>query len=551
MKSTRWTSRSRSWISVASLIAALLALWWFVLPTHLGGRTTFFLTKGISMEPYLEEGDLAVLHKASSYQVGDVVAFHSDNMKAVLLHRIIDVDDTGRLTTKGDNNSEVDLDHPLPRDVIGRLDHVFEGAGKNFMWLKSTPVRIVGALLVAWAVYGALDNRRTRRTNDERDDDDPEKSRSRAHERHLSHFLDATRQSRQAITTLVVILVASALVFTTTYLYKPRDAEETTTYALHGDFAYSAMTGPGGELIYRDGQVATEDPIYIALVDQLFVTYSFSIDSPSNYEGGGLLSTNLILTGPSGWNHTVVLQEPTPFEGTQYRAHALIDISELQGIVRRIAKLTNVATRKYVITLASTVELNGELGGEKFTQTLPSELAFNIDDQMMKVQGSGGSAAPDSPSAVAQTQTALKGLKTVKNGELTISGGIADHLSVLGLKIGVLALRLVTLAVFLLSAIGLAWLMRSRRQQPKVDVEDAAVAKMLAKYKDWVIPVSTASLVTQDTEFVDVESLLALVKVAESHRSLILKQDAGSEQVFMVSHGNLAYRYRHRTHEPA
>ena len=64
--------------SISAVAALVLAAVWFFWPSALGGGTTYVTTHGISMEPRLPTGDLAILRPADSYSVGDVVAYRSE-----------------------------------------------------------------------------------------------------------------------------------------------------------------------------------------------------------------------------------------------------------------------------------------------------------------------------------------------------------------------------------------------------------------------------------------------------------------------------------------
>jgi signal peptidase I len=98
---TRSTVPRSSAMSVAVLVV-LVAGWLVLAPTRFGGSTDYVTTHGISMEPRFHTGDLAVVRPAADYRVGDVVAYHSDLLHTVVLHRIIGRD-RDRYVFKGDN----------------------------------------------------------------------------------------------------------------------------------------------------------------------------------------------------------------------------------------------------------------------------------------------------------------------------------------------------------------------------------------------------------------------------------------------------------------
>lgn len=100
----------------AVLGVALLAI---VLLT-LTGSMAWVVTTGVSMEPGIEAGDVAVVRPAGDYRVGDVIAYRNPDLGQVVLHRIVDRVD-GRLVTQGDNNGWIDSHHPTEDQVLGRL----------------------------------------------------------------------------------------------------------------------------------------------------------------------------------------------------------------------------------------------------------------------------------------------------------------------------------------------------------------------------------------------------------------------------------------------
>ena len=53
----REESTIRKAIGWTIVLAIVVAIWFFVLPPQLGGKTTLLTTHGISMEPLLHDGD--------------------------------------------------------------------------------------------------------------------------------------------------------------------------------------------------------------------------------------------------------------------------------------------------------------------------------------------------------------------------------------------------------------------------------------------------------------------------------------------------------------
>ena len=133
------------------LVVAAVVLW----PQAWGGTMTYVVTNGTSMQPMFSAGDLAVLRSAGDYDVGDVVAYRSEELNRVVMHRVLTEAD-GVYTFQGDNNDFVDPDEVAADDVLGRLALRVPKVGLVLGWLLQ-PVNI---LLVVGAAYLLLADRK-------------------------------------------------------------------------------------------------------------------------------------------------------------------------------------------------------------------------------------------------------------------------------------------------------------------------------------------------------------------------------------------------------
>jgi signal peptidase I len=141
-------------LGVALLLAA--ATWWALAPPTLGGKTSFAVVDGTSMLPHLRRGDLVVVRRSSTYRVGDVVAYHSELLHRVVLHRIVAIED-GRYTFKGDNNTWLDPERPTARAIIGKRWSQLPQAGHLTGFLHDPLIAAALAVLLAlaWGLGGA------------------------------------------------------------------------------------------------------------------------------------------------------------------------------------------------------------------------------------------------------------------------------------------------------------------------------------------------------------------------------------------------------------
>jgi signal peptidase I len=131
--------KSRSLLAIILniiLMIGLAAIWIIFAPTSLGGRVSYVIVNGISMEPGYHLGDLTIMRKALTYQIGDVVTYRDAEMQAYVIHRIIGVDQ-GQFILKGDNNSWIDAYRPTHEEIIGKLWIYIPKLGKTFKWLRA------------------------------------------------------------------------------------------------------------------------------------------------------------------------------------------------------------------------------------------------------------------------------------------------------------------------------------------------------------------------------------------------------------------------------
>jgi len=115
--------------AVALCAAAAFGAWTFLAPPQVGGSTSFAIVDGSSMLPTLQRNDLVLIRHASSYGVGDVVAYHSSLIHRVVLHRIVAIHGD-RFTFKGDANTFLDPEQPTRQDLIGKRWVRISGAGR-------------------------------------------------------------------------------------------------------------------------------------------------------------------------------------------------------------------------------------------------------------------------------------------------------------------------------------------------------------------------------------------------------------------------------------
>jgi signal peptidase I len=134
------------------VLAALCLLLW---PQRWGGSMTYVITHGVSMQPSFHAGDLAILRTSDRYDVGDVVAYRSDALKTIVMHRILSKGPAG-YTFKGDNNDFVDPGVVTDDQLLGSLVLRLPKVGAGLRWLVD-PLHLV---LAAGGLFLLFSDRR-------------------------------------------------------------------------------------------------------------------------------------------------------------------------------------------------------------------------------------------------------------------------------------------------------------------------------------------------------------------------------------------------------
>jgi signal peptidase I len=464
----------------ALLLIAVL-IWQLLLPPKLGGKTTFLTTDGKSMEPILHTGDLALLRKQSQYKVGDVIEYKAKSLNIMLLHRIVSIDGQG-ITTQGDNNGFTDLDHPTNKEIVGKMVYHKAGGGKYIHIASSMPVRLIGALLLGWAVYNIFGAAPS-------DDTKPSRLRrrlglSQAQER-VARIRETAKDSgvnmtpaaaRVAIksgdnrtiirtfgTILAISLIVTGFAFTQP-LVTTRQAD--VIYSYKGKFNYSAGAS-GSDLIYSDGQVQTGDPVYLNVVKEVFVTYNVAIDSPARFKGTGDVSMIATVKGASGWTHTLPIKSTAKLSDGQARVSAVIDFGQILDLVNQANKLTKLKDASYRVTLSPTLHVDGTLGGARLMSNYTSQYTFVGNATKVTV------ASDATPGTGKKSPTDTANDPTNGGGTLKVPKSTPAKIGALGLGVGVAAVRAIGLGGIVIGLAGLAYAAVNgglRRREEREDV---------------------------------------------------------------------------------
>jgi len=520
----------------AMLVGCFLALgWYFFAPSGLGGKTSYVVTHGVSMEPQFHTGDLAILRAAPGYRVGDVVGYRSATLGTIVMHRIV-ADDGGVFTFKGDNNSWTDPDHPTRADLIGRLALRVPHGGRYLASVDSTAGRVVGGCALALLLLGGAGQARRRRAL-------RTSGRHRAGARSARRAtlprsaLDDPRprttrvvprgQLAAAAVTLVALIGAEAWLLSQS---PTAQASRTVVVQQTGVFGYSANVGPS--VVYPDGKVRSGEPIFTELARSVDFSFAYHATAPLT----GTVALSAALVGPSGWTTRLATGPATPVRAGTGHAAVRVDLAAAQTALDAFTAATGVKATSASVVLTPTLSATGVVGGQPATAVFDGKLTL---------------AAGANQLIVVSTPTAA-GTSTTASDPLTVSAPLnvktpttaAHRLRLLSWHISVAAARIAA-GAGALAALGwlVAVVLLSRRTGRAEDDVEAA----LRRYGDRIVDAEPLAL---DGPVVDLTSLAALHSIAERYDRVILHTTRGARHSYLVRDELSWYRYDIRPDRP-
>jgi signal peptidase I len=509
---------------VTGLLATLAGLTWFYLaPAEIGGHTAYIITHGISMEPLFHTGDLAIVRAASTYKIGQIVAYHSSLLHEVVLHRIVAIH-AGRYTFKGDNNHFLDPVHPTHSELVGRLWIHLPHAGLVVERLR-TPV---GAAILAGAIGLVLialekdhvNNRLARK-----------RARDVSGETHAVKPTDSEGSRAANLRDGLVVSGLAVVVFFALCLFAfERPSRVTGTravpYTQRAVFTYSAAVPRN--TVYPSGRVSTGDPIFLRFVRRLDVKLHYHLLTRGTADVTGTSNIALRLSDSTGWSRTVQLSGRRSFVGRQFNSTAVIDLNSVQTLINHVAALTGIPSSDATVAIVANVHLSGNLAGAPARTTFSPTASFQL---------SGAQLLPTTTSGAAASTT--QGVVDTQLSKVMVSSQRANPINLFGHSLSVRLIRLVAVGALALSTLAalvlLVLLVRLKRLAECEQIE--------AEYRHLIVPLGDGARFAGQ-EPIDLISMAALVKIAQHSGQLILHSQGGGADSYLVHDGDAIYRYR-------
>lgn len=513
--------------STSAIAALVLATVWLFWPSTLGGATTYVSTTGTSMEPDFHTGDLALLSTADSYAVGDVVAYHSETLDKIVMHRVVAVED-GRLVTQGDNNDWLDDDRPTEDEILGTLFLGVPQGGKALDALRS-PIVALPLLAVVAAVLGAgarkpplrsglrALRRRAARFSLPVATGEVEPLQARSAAGRWTGTSSARARVRQvALGAGVAALLAG--VACGVLLAVPTTRTETQTVELTQQSAFSYAGTASVGTTYPTGAVSTGDTVWNRLVDDLTVSLDSTVTGAGLTGVTGALRLDVVVSAPDGWSAVLTSGEPAVLADGRATAAVAVDPEGAAELLGRHYEEIGASGGGATLTVTPVGETTGTVQGQPFTAEAPAGLAFTLDEASLRPSSTDPTVL--TPSSQISVDVEETGPRTFPVLSLALSVG--DARSLAG------ALLLLSLATFVVTA----WTSNLGRE--------GIADKFLVRHADRILPVTSFSPGATVIEVSDAESLH---RVAERFDTVVLHHATEDADVFAVRDVDATYRF--------
>jgi signal peptidase I len=349
------------------LLGVVVLIWVYLAPVQVGGRAGYVIVSGISMEPTMYRGDLALLRKTNDYQVGDIVTYYQFDGSPII-HRIVAIDGDQYLL-QGDNNSWIDSYHPTIDEVIGELWVHVPGLGNAIIWLRS-PIGMAvlgGAAGVLIFMTRSKDNknekRGKRRKEDERRGSPP----------------SGLGENATDILFLFGVLGAAALILGIVAIRKPLFLEVADTYPYEhvGSFRYYAEVPDG---VYDTNRVQTGEPVFLKLTDAVTVVFEYRLASDLARNMDTIYRLDVEVSDKSGWKRTIVLQPGTTIPSAAFSTTNVVSFDEIWELIHAMEDSTGYEGREYSVAFIPQVTVSGSMQNQLFHETFIPQIEFYIDE---------------------------------------------------------------------------------------------------------------------------------------------------------------------------
>lgn len=486
------------------LVVSLIAIWLAFAPARLGGKVSYVIVNGISMEPRYHLGDLTIMRKTAIYQVGDVVTYRDAEMNAYVIHRIIGVDQD-QYVLQGDNNSWIDAYRPTNEEIIGKLWIHIPKLGKLFKWMRAPLNMALTLTLLGGVLMASLMPKSSKRGV----------ARTKSMPTAPAGMLEA---ATYLLGTLALIFLGLSIL---AFLRPLTRSGEKIQYKQESYFSYSATGTP---MIYDTETVRSGEPVFPRLTCFLNIAFTYNVtgDQLQDVSGHYQLIAR-VMEEQSGWQRNIPMNERTAFSGNSFSAGSNLDLCQIVSLVNTLKQETGLRASNFTLEVVPQVSLTASAMGSQIVDSFEPKLVFRFDEVHFSLSVPKGQEDPLYSS----------GQSSAENANLE-----PNTLSLLGWQPRIGMLRVTALLGLALSLGGLVFV--ASRILGAARQSQEALIRM--KYGGLLVNVYERNLAPASM-LVDVTNIDELAKLAERHNTVILHMALNFIHYYMVQCNGLTYRY--------
>jgi hypothetical protein len=289
-----------------------------------------------------------------------------------------------------------------------------------------------------------------------------------------------------------------------------------------GLFSYQASTQPG--IAYPNGKVSTGQPVFLKLVKRLQVSFDYKASSKEALSLSGKASLVAAVSAGNGWSKQIVLAPKRSFSGSSVHLSGTLDLASLHALKAQLQTITEVPIDSFVIVLQPHVSSKGQVAGQPLEAAFSPAYMLRMDTSQLQVETLG-------PSGLLTDNAPLR----TESQPGTVTKPAQVQLKLFSPSVSQARILSLSLLALCLAALSALWL--RARLRPEAD-EPTEIER---KYGQLLVPVSR---VQEDwCDPVEVESIEALVHLAERYDRAILHAIAEGVHHYMVEEENSIYRY--------
>jgi signal peptidase I len=485
------------------LLIVLTAIWIAFAPTLIGGRASYVVVNGNSMEPGFHQGDLVIVHAAAIYNVGDIVVYRNAEINAFVIHRIIAIEQDHYIF-KGDNNSWIDTYRPTRAELIGKLWVHMPKIGKAMEWLR-LPINmglatgLLGGILMASTMIKP-------------------KQRGKGKSNPSGNFGGMLEGGLYLLGFFALIFLGLGILSFIRPLTRSADKIQ---YLQESHFSYSAIGAP---VIYDTNVVRSGEPVFPRLSCFLNIGFTY------NVLGGGLQGASgahqlvaRVSDEKSGWQRTIPMNQRTAFNGNSFSTASTLDLCQIIALVNTLEQETGLRANTYTLEIIPQVAMTANVEGNQIIDSFEPRLVFRFDEVHFSLSSPKGQDDPLNFSQQSSTQN--------PNME-------PNTLSILGWEPTILTIRMIALLGLALSASGLLILglpiFATAQQSQEALIRLKYGGLLVNVYERDIQPAST---------LIDVTTIDELAKLAERHNTVILHMALNFLHCYLVQSDGITYRF--------